>query len=138
MRFFFPLVLHRVRTAFRVFLGNFVQMEKLRLYGASACLVLEQDYEPDKQDYGSSMCAAYKVTTLRQTAAEGNCPQEQKWHLELGWRCDGGKGQWQPARGVWHFTAKVVQPYGCTGIYLPGSGQTCYALSQEVMGRVWG
>lgn len=27
-------------------------------------------------------------------------------------------------------------PVGVTGIYLPGSGQTCYALSQEVM--VWG
>lgn len=98
--FFSPVILCRVQTAFRVFLENFVQMEKLKVYGANASLVSEQDYinlSPDEQDYGSSMCTVYKVTTLRNTAAKGNCPWEQKWHLELHWMCDMGTEQWQLA-----------------------------------------
>lgn len=37
--FFSPVILHKVQTAFRVFLGNSVQMEKLGLYGANGVSV---------------------------------------------------------------------------------------------------
>lgn len=61
--------------------------------------MLEQDYKPvpDDQDCGSSVCAVYKVTTLRNTAAKGNCPWERKWHRSRTGGVTWGREQWQLA-----------------------------------------
>lgn len=40
-----------------------------------------------------------------------------------------GTEQWQLARGVWHFPPKVVQPVGCTALWL-AQGFTCLGVGK--------
>lgn len=77
-------------------------------------------------------CVVFAVTTLRNTAAKGNCPRERKWHLELCCRCAMGTKQWQAARGVWRFTPKVVQAVGCTPLWM-AQGFTCLGVGKPAM-----
>lgn len=54
--FFFPLALRRAQTGFRVFLGDFVQMEKPRLVEPTKCQLGVRagavNLVPDEQGYG--------------------------------------------------------------------------------------